>query len=105
MKKLLLFQIWFFLSVACYAQRSYKDSIQNYLKNYVDSHEVVKGEDRKHLHFFDVDPKYRVVAKFEKVETAQWFEMPTSGKIKKVFRQYGVLSFTINLSLIHISEP
>jgi len=103
MKKLLLFQIWFFLSVACYAQRSYKDSIQNYLKNYVDSHEVVKGEDRKHLHFFDVDPKYRVVAKFEKVETAQWFEMPTSGKIKKVFRQYGVLSFTINDTLVKMN--
>ena len=96
MKKIILFQLWSFLSVACFAQWSYKDSIQSYLKNYVDSHEVVKGDDRKHLHFFDVDANYRVMAKFEKVQTAQWFEIPTSGKIKKVFRVYGVLSFTIN---------
>ena len=53
------------------AQSSYKDSIEAFIKNYVDSHEVVKGEDRQHLHFFDVNEKYRVVAQFEKSQTNQ----------------------------------
>jgi len=103
MKKIFLFQLCSLLTVACFAQWSYKDSIQNYLKSYVDSHEVVKGDDRKHLHFFEVDPKYRIVATIEKTQTAQWFEMPTSGKIKKVFRVYGVMSFTINDKLVKMN--
>jgi uncharacterized protein len=88
-----------FLSPVSFAQTAYKDSIKNYIKNYIDNHEVVKGDDRKQLHFFDVTEKYKVVARFEKTQTNQWFEMPTSGKIKKVFRVYGVLNFTINDTL------
>jgi len=103
MKKIFLFQLFFLFTVVCFAQSSYNDSIQNYFKNYVDSHQVVKGHDREHLHFFDVDPKYRVVAKIEKTQTAQWFEMPTSGKIKKIFRVYGVLSFAINDTLVRMN--
>jgi uncharacterized protein (DUF1684 family) len=86
-----------------FAQSSYKDSIEAFIKNYVDTHEVVKGDDRKQLHFFDVNEKYRVIAKFEKTQTNQWFEMPTSGKIKKVFRVYGVLSFAINDTLVKLN--
>jgi uncharacterized protein len=85
------------------AQSSYKDSINNYIKNYIDTHEVVKDEDRKQMHFFDVNEKYRVIAKFEKAHTNQWFEMPTSGRIKKVFRVYGILSFTINDTIVKLN--
>jgi uncharacterized protein len=92
-----------FLSPASFAQTAYKDSIKNYIKNYIDNHEVVKGDDRKQLHFFDVTEKYKVVARFEKAQTNQWFEMPTSGKIKKVFRVYGILSFTINDTLVKMN--
>jgi uncharacterized protein len=86
-----------------FAQSSFNDSIEAFIKNYVDTHEVVKGEDRKQLHFFDINEKYRVTAKFEKAQTDQWFEMPTSGKIKKVFRVYGILSFTINDTLLKLN--
>lgn len=85
------------------AQSSYRDSINSYIKNYINTHEVVKGDDRKQMHFFDVNEKYRVVAKFEKAQTGQWFEMPTSGRIKKVFRVYGVLSFRINDTLVKLN--
>lgn len=85
------------------AQSSYQDSINTYIKNYVNTHEVVKGEDRKQMHFFDVNEKYRVLAKFEKTQTDQWFEMPTSGRIKKVFRVYGILSFKINDTLVKLN--
>jgi uncharacterized protein len=92
-----------FLSPVSFAQTAYKDSIQSYIKNYIDVHEVVKGEDRKQIHFFDINEKYRVVARFEKSQTNQWFEMPTSGKIKKVFRVYGILSFSINDTLVKMN--
>jgi uncharacterized protein (DUF1684 family) len=103
MKRLLLYSLYQVLTIACFGQSSYNDSITNYIKNYIDTHEVVKNENRRQLHFFDIDVKFRVTAKFEKTETNQWFEMPTSGKIKKTFRVYGILSFTINDSLIKMN--
>jgi uncharacterized protein (DUF1684 family) len=95
--------VLFFSVYDSFAQSSYKDSIEAFIKNYVDSHDVVKGEDRQYLHFFDVNEKFRVVAQFKKSQTNQWFEMPTSGKIKKVFRVYGILSFTINDTLVKLN--
>ncbi len=95
--------ILIFSGYISFAQSSYKDSIETFIKNYVNTHEVVKGEDRKQIHFFDVNEKYRVVAKFEKSQINQWFEMPTSGRIKKVFRVYGTLNFTINDTLVKMN--
>ena len=103
MKKFFLFQFFVLCTAICGAQSSYKDSIKNYISNYINTHEVVKGEDRKQIHFFEVNEKYRVVARFEKASTDQWFEMPTSGKIKKVFRVYGILSFRINDTLVKLN--
>ena len=79
MKKTFLFAFSSLITLFSLAQSSYKDSIEAFNKNYVNTHEVVKGDDRKQLHFFDVNEKYRVIAKFEKTKTDQWFEMPTSG--------------------------
>lgn len=93
----------FFSVSVSFAQSTYEDSINNYIKNYINTHEVIKGEDRKKIHFFDVNEKYRVVAQFKKAKTNQWFEMPTSGKIKKLFRVYGILSFTINDTLVQLN--
>jgi uncharacterized protein len=101
MKSFFCFSLLLF-SFAVSAQ-SYRDSIQLYIKNYIDNHEVVKGDDKNQLHFFDVSEKYRVVARFEKSQINQWFEMPTSGKLKKVFRVYGTLSFTINDTLVKMN--
>lgn len=74
-----------------------------YLKNYVDNHEVVKGDDKKKINFFPVNEKYRVVAQFQTTKNNQWFEMPTSGRLKKVFRLYGTLTFKINDTLVHMN--
>lgn len=86
-----------------YSQSSYKDSITAFIKNYIDNHEVVKGEDRKELHFFEVNEKYRVIAKFERSQNSQWFQMPTTGKLKQVYRIYGTLSFRINDTLVNMN--
>lgn len=61
---------------------------------------MVKGKDKKNIHFFDVDEKYRVIASFEKKENMPWFQMATLGPIKKQYRVYGIIHFKIkNTSL------
>ena len=84
-------------------QTSYTDSLKTFIKDYIDKHEVVKGDDKKQMHFFDVDKKYRVVAQFEKKENGQWFQMSTSGKMKQIYRVYGVISFKIGDTLLRLN--
>lgn len=91
------------MAADCLAQSAYKDSVDAFIKNYVNTHEVVKGQDRMQLHFFNVNEQYRIRAKFEKTTDDQWFEMPTSGRIKKVFRVYGVLIFSVNDTLVRLN--
>jgi uncharacterized protein (DUF1684 family) len=95
-KTFLLVTIFCQLTIISNGQTSYKDSVKRYVKNYVESHEVVKGDDKKQMHFYDVSEKYRVHAKFERKENGDWFQMPTSGKMKQVYRVYGVLKFRLN---------
>lgn len=78
------------------AQTNYEDSMKLYIKNYIDNHEVVKGKDKKKLHFFDVNKKYRVLTTFERKQNMPWFPMATSGPIKKQYRVYGVVHFIID---------
>ena len=70
LKKVLLFSSLFF-SQGIFSQDTksgYLTSINEYLRKYVATHEVVKGEDRKHLHFFPPDSNYRVTATFKKID-------------------------------------
>jgi uncharacterized protein (DUF1684 family) len=78
------------------AQQTYKDSINAFIKKYVDTHEVVQGDDRNNLSFYPVDQAYRVVAKFDRVKNGSWFNMETSGAARQVFRVYGTIQFTIH---------
>ena len=94
-KTVLLF-VFMVLSLITTAQSTYEDSMKLYIKDYVDRHEVVKGEDRSKLHFFPVDPAYCVAASFEKKENSGWFLMPTSGPLKKLYRVYGTIRFTLH---------
>jgi hypothetical protein len=65
------------------------------VKNYVTTHEVVKGEDRKYLHFFPADSNYRVTATFEKIDDNTGFKMPSQISSQDYYR-YGKISFKIN---------
>ncbi|CAN5491324.1 hypothetical protein BH11BAC5_BH11BAC5_54920 [soil metagenome] len=66
---------------------AYNDSLQAFQKNYINTHEVVKGEDRKYLHFFAPDETYKVLATFEKINDVQGFSMPTSTtKMQQYYR-------------------
>lgn len=84
-----------YVSFSAFAQATYKDSMTAFLKNYVGTHEVVKGEDRKDLQFYPVSKDFRTNAQFQKSGSSQWITFPTSGKITKVFRLYGTLSFQL----------
>ena len=75
---------------------SYKDSIESYLDNYVQEHEVVTGKDKSYLQFFPVDEKFRMACRFERKPNSPWFPMQTSGLLKKNYRVYGVVHFAIN---------
>ena len=79
-----------------FSQDNYKDSLNSYISNYVQNHEVVTGEDKESFRFYPIDEKYKVIARFKKAVNSNWFSMETSGVSKKTFRVYGSLYFSIN---------
>jgi uncharacterized protein (DUF1684 family) len=79
-----------------FSQKSYSDSLQTYIDDYVNDHEVVKGDDKKYIKFFPIDESYRVAGTFEKAKDSKWFLMETSGHEKKMYRVYGVISFKVH---------
>jgi uncharacterized protein len=91
------------LALVAHSQKSYHDSLQTFIKNYVDKHEVVTGGDRKLLNFYPVNETYRVVANFQRVKNGQWFTMETSGSSKQTFRVYGTIRFTIHDTAVQLN--
>ncbi|HEX6334476.1 MAG TPA: hypothetical protein VFZ78_09630, partial [Flavisolibacter sp.] len=85
--KNVFFFFLFSCSLACAAQDTYADSMRTYIENYVSNHGVVRGADKQHLHFFDINSSYRLQARFEKLESSPWFEMPSTGVQKKMYRR------------------
>lgn len=104
MKRVLsLISFVLFLTDPCTGQDdTHADSLHAFRQRYVNGHEVVKDNDRLNLQFFPVDKKYCVPARFEKIFEAPWFSMETSGKIKKVFRVYGILHFSIHDTVLKL---
>ena len=92
-----LFIIFLLICFNGHAQKkSYRESLREFQKSYVETHEVVQGPEKKYMKFFPVNEKYRVWAAFEKVNDSSGFIMKTSGKKSKKYFIYGILSFTIN---------
>jgi uncharacterized protein (DUF1684 family) len=84
------------LTYFSFAQKTYKDSLEAYFKKYVKEHEVVTGKDKELISFFPVNKKYRMTCRFERTLNSPWFRMESSGPIKKNYRVYGIIHFTIN---------
>ena len=93
--------IIFLYSIAAFSQNLYKDSMTAFIKDYVDKHEVVK--EKQYLHFFEIDPAFRILAKFEKVDDSPWFKMESSGVIKKMYRVYGKVHFNLHDTAVTLS--
>jgi uncharacterized protein (DUF1684 family) len=102
MRILLILACYFFTSIS-FAQKSYKDSIETYFKKYVKEHEVVTGKDKEFMSFFPVNEKYRMNCRFERTINSPWFRMESSGPIKKNYRVYGIIHFTINDTAVSLN--
>ncbi len=97
--------LFFFLSriIPLAAQpENYKLHIQKHREQYVATHEVVKGDDKKKMCFYDADEDYKVTATIEKIFEAPWFKMETSGKDKKVFRLYALVHFELHSKVLKL---
>jgi uncharacterized protein (DUF1684 family) len=81
----------------------YTDSLQAFRDRYISTHEVIKEKDRAGLQFYAIDKKYYVPVRVERIYEAPWFAMETSGKVKKTFRVYAILHFTISGKLQKLS--
>ncbi|MGZ8537462.1 MAG: DUF1684 domain-containing protein [Flavisolibacter sp.] len=101
--KTLIFLFSFLLVANLTYSQSYKDSMEQFQKNYVLNHDVVKADDKKLMQFFPVSLQYKVNASFEKSENGNWFLIPTSGKLKKIYRVYGILKFQIRDTTIQLN--
>ena len=101
--RILLIFFSFLLTSFSFAQKSYIDSIETYLKKYVKEHEIVSGKDKEFISFFPVNEKYRMTCRFERTMNSPWFRMESSGPIKKNYRVYGIIHFTINDTAITLN--
>ena len=100
----LLFSFLIIISFTAVGQKkSYHDSLVDYQKNYVQTHEIVKKPDWKYFKFFPISIEYRILAKFEKINDTSGFVMKTSGKLSKKYFRYGILSFTLNNKPFHLT--
>lgn len=88
---------------ALLAQEPYTEAVKKYRDQYVQTHEVVTGNDRQHLSFFPIDKSYRVEARFVRQENSPWFLMETSGTMKKMYRVYGTLTFNLHDTVQHLN--
>ena len=86
-------------------QSAYISTINTYQKNYVKSHEVVKGKNRKLFRFYAPNTAYKVTCKFEALQDTTVIHMKTSGKNIPVkdFIRYGKLTFSIHDTLLQLT--
>jgi uncharacterized protein (DUF1684 family) len=102
--RILLFVVYFALANFSFAQsKTYKDSIESYFKKYVKEHEVVTGKDKQLISFFPVNEKYFINCRFERTLNSPWFRMESSGPIKKNYRVYGIIHFTIHDTAVSLN--
>lgn len=87
---------YFFTGISFAQSKTYKDSVEAYLKKYVREHEVVRGKDKELMAFYPVNEKYLIKCKFKRSMNSPWFRMESSGQIKRNYRVYGTIHFLIN---------
>lgn len=95
------------ITIAATAQKNnaYINSINSYQKNYVSSHEVVKGKERKLFRFYTANETYKVQCRFEAAVDTSIVTIKTSGKTipQKDYRRYGKLIFSIHDTTLYLT--
>ena len=100
MRIFLVFISLLFVSISFAQSKTYKDSIESHFTKYVKEHEVVTGKGKELISFFPVNEKYLINCRFERTINSPWFRMESSGPIKKNYRVYGKIHFSINDSAV-----
>lgn len=100
MKKIFFIFLFLFLTINVFSQETYKDSLQQHINEYMKTHEVVKGDDRKFLQFYPINETYRVIADFESTPNSPWFKMATSGMLQPLYRVFGIITLAINDTVV-----
>lgn len=106
MRKLFLVMALSAVSYLSLAQ-SYNDSIFKYREHYkkeflTDKRSPLKADDLKYLRFYEPDINYRVKATVVITPESQPFSMPTHSGKDKMYRQYCILTFKLNDTLLHL---
>ncbi|WP_276134668.1 DUF1684 domain-containing protein [Polluticoccus soli] len=91
------------LLMACFFDskaQTYRDSIilhrQHYKEEFVtEERSPLKGNDTAYLRFFAPDERFKVNAELTLTPDAKEFDMPTHSGKKKLYRQYGLLTFRL----------
>jgi uncharacterized protein (DUF1684 family) len=93
--KFWLLVLVFFVCAKVHGQENYKSTLTIFRKNYIQTHDVVKGDSTKFLKFFAIHEKYAVKAEFVKLDKPVEFKIPTSsGKAKEAIK-IGALTFNL----------
>lgn len=97
--------LFFVQTAVAQKNNSYNNAIRLYQKDYVASHEVVKGSNRKFFRFFSADKNYHVKCSFEPSSDTTVVIMKTSGKTipQKDFTRYGKIKFTIHDTALQLT--
>jgi len=82
--------------------KAYKDSLFSFRQSYVNTHEVVGKDDRKYIQFYPVDESLRVMASIERINDIKGFDMSTASGVKQKYFRYGLLTFKVHDSLVHL---
>ncbi|WP_339875886.1 DUF1684 domain-containing protein [uncultured Algoriphagus sp.] len=101
---LIFYLILFGLSQTLFAQENYKASVLEFQH---ELNEEYKNPDESPLsaqereafeghHFFPINEKYHVVAKFEKLPPQTFFQMKTTANSIKDYDIYGIATFTLD---------
>jgi len=83
--------------------KNYKDSTEAYFKKYVREHEVVTGKDKELMSFFPANERFRINCRFERTINSPWFRMESTGPIKRNYRIYGIIHFSVNDSVVSLN--
>jgi uncharacterized protein (DUF1684 family) len=97
------FKIFGFLLIGCFlctltafSQEFNKDSLKKFRKNYIKTHDVVKGDSVKYLRFYPIKKAFVIPAEFIPLAQPEDYKMPTSSGISKAAFKIGYLQFQLN---------
>lgn len=105
MKYLMIFFLFINLSVSA---QNYKVIIAKHREDYKsdfikETRSPLKEEDFKHLHFFEADSTYNVIAKIELLTNQKVFNMPTYDGTSKEFIRYARVKFWLGKKELYLT--